>query len=126
MDHISTNSSCKVKFCNVLPTPEMSDHDAVYASPRILGSQPTSIEEIQLLLQDLATDVEHEFEFQPVTCIAENTFHQQWQIGKVTPILKTEQSTTPDQFRPVTVLPILSKRFERLMAKQIVEYIDQH
>ena len=60
------------------------------------------------------------------TGIAENTFHQQWKIGKVTPIPKTEQSTTPDQFRPVTVLPILSKIFERLMAKQIVDYIDQH
>ena len=31
IDHISTNSSCKVKFCDVLPTPEISDHDAVFA-----------------------------------------------------------------------------------------------
>ncbi|XP_057305393.1 uncharacterized protein LOC130642322 [Hydractinia symbiolongicarpus] len=31
LDHISTNSSCKVKFCEVLPTPEISDHDAVFA-----------------------------------------------------------------------------------------------
>ncbi|XP_066911776.1 uncharacterized protein [Clytia hemisphaerica] len=31
IDYISTNSSCKVKFCEVLPTPEISDHDAVFA-----------------------------------------------------------------------------------------------
>lgn len=31
IDHISTNSSCKVKFCEVLPTPEISDYDAVFA-----------------------------------------------------------------------------------------------
>ena len=30
IDHIITNSSCKVKFCDVLPTPEISDHDAVF------------------------------------------------------------------------------------------------
>jgi len=58
--------------------------------------------------------------------IAENTFHHQWKIGKVTPIPKTEQSVAPDQFRPVTVLPILSKLYERLMAKQIVAYIEQN
>jgi len=53
-------------------------------------------------------------------------FHHQWKIGKVTPIPKTEQSVAPDQFRPVTVLPILSKLYERLMAKQIVAYIEQN
>ena len=49
--------------------------------------------------------------------IKENIFHQQWKIGKITPIPKSEHSSTPDQFRPVTVLPILSKIYERLMAK---------
>ena len=57
--------------------------------------------------------------------IQENLFHQQWKIGKITPIPKTEHSTTPDQFRPVTVLPILSKIYERLMAKQIVTFIEE-
>ena len=139
-------------------------------APRILGSQPTSTEEIQHLLRNFVTEVDQEFEFQPVTydqvvkeiknlrsdCsagydnlpvslikpiadhlasplthiintgIAQTTFHQQWKIGKVTPIPKTEQSVTPDQFRPVTVLPILSKLYERLMAKQIVEYVERN
>ena len=148
---------------------ELNEH-YLSTAPRILGSQPTSTEDIQNLLREFISEVDQEFEFQPVTydqvlkeikclrsdCsagydnlpvslikpiadhlasplthiinsgIAENTFHQQWKIGKVTPIPKTEQSTTPDQFRPVTVLPILSKLFERLMAKQIVDYIEQH
>ena len=149
-----------------------SELNAHYLStaPRILGSKPTSVADIELLLRDSATEVDQEFEFQPVTynqvlkeikslrsdCsagydnlpvslvkpiadhlasplthiintgIAENTFHQQWKIGKVTPIPKTEQSITPDQFRPVTVLPILSKIFERLMARQIINYIEQN
>ena len=51
--------------------------------------------------------------------IIENTFQEQWKIGKVTPIPKTEQSATPDQFRPVTVLPILSKLFERVMQDRL-------
>ena len=30
IDHIITHSSCKVSTCHVLPTPEISDHDAIY------------------------------------------------------------------------------------------------
>ena len=55
--------------------------------------------------------------------IDEQKFHQEWKIGKITPIPKVENAKTPDQYRPVTVLPILSKIYERLIAKQVCEFI---
>ena len=55
--------------------------------------------------------------------IDEQKFHEKWKIGKITPIPKVENAKTPDQYRPVTVLPILSKIYERLIAKQVCEFI---
>ena len=55
--------------------------------------------------------------------ISENIFHNQWKIGKITPIPKHDKSFLPDDYRPVTVLPILSKIYERLIAKQICDFI---
>ena len=54
-----------------------------------------------------------------------NTFPQQWKIGKISPIPKTSNSTEPDEFRPISILPIFSKIFERLIAKQICDYIER-
>jgi len=34
----------------------------------------------------------------PHTYIHEKAFHDDWKIGKVTPIFKTDQPSTPDQF----------------------------
>ena len=58
--------------------------------------------------------------------IEESKFHENWKIGKVSPIPKTKNASSPDDFRPVTVLPILSKVYERLIAKQICDFISKH
>lgn len=55
--------------------------------------------------------------------IDEQKFHTQWKIGKVSPIPKCDNATSPDQYRPVSVLPTLSKVYERCIANQICEYI---
>ena len=53
-------------------------------------------------------------------------FHTKWKIGKIIPIPKIENAITPYQFRPVTVLPVLLKIYERLIAKQICEYTEEN
>ena len=58
--------------------------------------------------------------------IEEKIFHDDWKIGKITPIPKSENAERPDHYRPVTVLPILSKIYERLLAKQICKYIEEN
>jgi len=58
--------------------------------------------------------------------ITEQKFHQQWKIGKITPIPKIDDAETPDQYRPVTVLPVLSKVYERLIAKQVCSYVEEN
>jgi len=58
--------------------------------------------------------------------ITEQKFQQQWKISKITPIPKVDDAETPDQYRPVPVLPILSKVYERLIVKQVCNYVQEN
>ena len=45
--------------------------------------------------------------------------------AEVTPIFKKEDSTNVKNYRPVSVSPVMSKVFERIMQKQINAYIEK-
>ena len=77
---------------------------------------------IKVMTEYLASPLTHVIN----TGIEQNTFHKQWKIGKITPIPKCDQSSQPDDYRPVTVLPILSKVYERLIAKQIIQHVNRN
>ena len=57
-------------------------------------------------------------------CIAQNKFPSSWKIGRISPIPKINDPTKNSDFRPVSVLPILSKVYERLVLSQLVEHIE--
>ena len=46
-------------------------------------------------------------------------------LADVTPVFKKENATLTKNYRPVSVLPTVSKVFERLMQKQITSFIDK-
>ena len=52
-------------------------------------------------------------------------FPPKLKLANITPVYKKEDSTKVKNQRPVSVLPTVSKIFERLMQKQISEYINQ-
>lgn len=52
--------------------------------------------------------------------IENQMFHKAWKIGKISPIPKSDNPTSNDDYRPITVLPILSKVYERLVSIQIL------
>ena len=45
-------------------------------------------------------------------------------IANVTPIFKKRARTSKNNYRPVSILPILSKLFERLISKQFSEFFE--
>jgi exonuclease III len=70
-----------------------------------------------------------EFIVSPIThilncCIDSSTFPEQWKISRICPIPKNNNPTDLVDYRPISVLPILSKVFERLILNQITEYIE--
>ena len=46
-------------------------------------------------------------------CIKTNSFPKMWKIARMSPIPKVKVPTKPSDYRPISVLPVLSKVFER-------------
>ncbi len=56
-------------------------------------------------------------------CISEGVCPTHWKLARVTPIPKTAHATEPTDFRPISVLPGLSKIFERWLLHCIKPYL---
>ena len=57
-------------------------------------------------------------------CKQDNKYHLSLKAADVTPIHKKDEKTTMKNYRPVSLIPIVSKLFERNMYDQILEYIN--
>ena len=57
--------------------------------------------------------------------ILNKEFPQNLKLADITLVYKKEKSTKVKNYRPVSVLPTVSKIFERLIQKQTSEYINQ-
>ena len=55
-----------------------------------------------------------------------STFPQIWKDGKVTPIFKSGDRSNMSNYRPITVLPILSKILERFVHTQIYNHLSEN
>ena len=59
--------------------------------------------------------------------IQSNKFPTKWKIAKIVPLYKGKGSKfDPKNYRPVAILPILSKVLERAMFQQLVNYMDSN
>ena len=58
--------------------------------------------------------------------IASKKFPAQLKYADITPIFKKLESILRENYRPVSILPVVSKIFERLMQSQIKTYIDKY
>ncbi len=51
------------------------------------------------------------------------TFPDQWKSAIVTPLFKAGSTSDPNNYRPISVLPVISKLLERLIHNQMSEYL---
>ena len=60
--------------------------------------------------------------------ISTSTFPSLWKYAKVVPLLKSPTADTllPKSYRPVALLPILSKVLEKIVFSQFVEYLEEN
>ena len=47
-----------------------------------------------------------------------------WKVAEVTPILKDSDQEIPNNYRPISLLPLLSKIRERVAHDQLTSYFD--
>ncbi|XP_031358058.1 uncharacterized protein LOC116181770 [Photinus pyralis] len=65
----------------------------------------------------------------PLTTIANmiintNTFPDLMKIALVLPIFKKGDTESMDNYRPISILPVLSKVFEKILCDQIIKYLE--
>ena len=53
-------------------------------------------------------------------------FPTSWKTSRVTPVFKKGSRTDPTHYRPIAVLPALSRVFEKLLVTQLRQRIDLH
>ena len=47
-------------------------------------------------------------------------------IANITPVHKNDEATDKENYRPVSLLPLLSKVFERLLYDQLSDYLEKY
>ena len=57
--------------------------------------------------------------------LLKESFPESMQLGNTTPVHKKYEPTDKEDYRPLTVLPLLSKILERLFYDQFKEYLEQ-
>ena len=57
-------------------------------------------------------------------CVEKGDFPSILKLANITPVFKKEFKGSKDNYRPVSILPIISKIFEKLLCKQITFFID--
>ena len=56
--------------------------------------------------------------------IAQSLFPNAWKVARITPIPKTNGSVSVPNMWPISILPVLSKVYERLVHHQVIDYIE--
>ena len=60
------------------------------------------------------------------SCIDHSIMPKIWKIAKIRPIQKITGNTEATNQRPIALLPILSKAFERVVYDQFIRYVERH
>ena len=53
-------------------------------------------------------------------------FPKDWKLAKIVPIHKSGSHSSFDNYRPISVLPVLSKIIEKAVHRQVIEFIEQN
>lgn len=75
---------------------------------------------LKLCIEDITSPICHIIN----ASIKQNLFPNQWKISRISPIPKIKSPKDPSDFRPISILPILSKVYERLIMKQMINFLE--
>ncbi|PFX19855.1 putative RNA-directed DNA polymerase from transposon X-element [Stylophora pistillata] len=122
LSHISNNliSKPNVSLSNTNPTEvyEVMRKLAPNKASGCDGIPPLAVKEsMDVLCFPLSTLINH--------VLTSTKIPQQWKLGEVTPILKKDCSLLKTNYRPITILPALSKVFEKIVHCRISPYFEE-
>ena len=60
------------------------------------------------------------------TSLVTSQFPDSWKLARVTPVFKEGDKTEKWNYRPISVLPVISRLFERLAANQLYQNMNDN
>ena len=95
----------------------------VFTCQRLNG--PESIHVI--LLQNCSPEHSPVLSTLYVKCVVESCYPSCWKFPSVIPVFKNSgERSDPHNYRPISLLPIISKVFESLINRSLVNHLDSH
>ena len=58
--------------------------------------------------------------------LSQDIFPDSLKLANITPVHKKAEATDKENFRPVSVLPLFSKIFEKVIYDQLSQYLEKH
>ena len=78
------------------------------------------------LLKEASPIVIRSLTFKISQSIATGVFPNAWKRARVSPIFKADFRTDPNNYRPISVLPVVSKLIERVVFNQLYECLNNN
>ena len=70
--------------------------------------------------------IENSLAFMFNTSIETSMFPDSWKIARVTPIYKNGDRADKSNYRPISVLPVISRLFEKLVTNQVYKHMEDN
>lgn len=117
-ENLSSSAHCPA-FCFIAVDPT-----DVLESILAIKSMAVGLDDIHPLFLKIVLPVLLPYLTHVFNCIlTTGIFPSQWKSAKVVPVPKTSKA---DEFRPISILPFLSKVFEKVLQKQINHHLARH
>ena len=78
------------------------------------------------ILRDAACEISSPLTYIINLSISTGKVPNTWKIAKIIPIHKSGDTTLPENFRPISILPVLSKLLERSVHSQLLKYLEEN
>ena len=77
---------------------------------------------VKLVAEYLASPLMHIINL----CLNRNEYPLLWKTARISPIPKVGEPRTNDDYRPISILPVLSKVYEKLALRQITDFLTEN
>lgn len=119
LDTLNPRDFCTTKFQFSCVT-ESDVHKAIInIQSNAVGEDGMPIRFIKIVLPYIINPLTHIFNH----CLTTSTFPKLWKVANIIPIAKKPSALSPNDYRPISILPVFSKALESLMSSQIQSYI---
>lgn len=91
------------------------------AKSNAIGTDGVPLRFVKIILYSVAPVLEHLFNFS----LMNGVFPTAWKSALICPIPKIKNPMTVQHYRPISILPCLSKVLERVVCEQICDYLEE-